>query len=53
MDNSNRPYYEGHERADVILAREEFVKYFHERRHLYYTLTFNPEDKNQRSVIAN
>jgi hypothetical protein len=45
-DNSNRPYYEGHEREDVVLARKDFVEYFNSRKHLYYTLTNNPDDKN-------
>jgi hypothetical protein len=46
-DNSNRPYYEGHEREDVVLARKDFVEYFNSRKHLYYTLTNNPDDRNE------
>ena len=35
--NSNRPYFEGHERSDVVDARKEFVAYFLTNRHLYYS----------------
>ena len=35
--NSNRPYFEGHERSDVVDARKEFVAYFLIKRHLYYS----------------
>ncbi len=42
--NKNRPYYLGHEREDVVIHRNEFTKYFVERKHLYWTLT-DTEDK--------
>jgi hypothetical protein len=35
--NSNRPYFEGHERADVVVHRKEFIKYFLARKHEYYS----------------
>ena len=37
--NSQRPYFEGHERADVVAHRQEFVTYFRERKDQYYTIT--------------
>ena len=37
--NSQRPYFEGHERADVVAHRNEFVSYFRERKDRYYTIT--------------
>jgi hypothetical protein len=33
--NSSRPYFEGHERPDVIEQRQNFIKFFHENKHLY------------------
>ena len=41
--NSNRPYFEGHERADVVAVRNQLVDYFSDRKHLYYTLTEKEE----------
>ncbi|CAF4201909.1 unnamed protein product, partial [Rotaria sordida] len=37
--NGNRPYFEGHERADVIQHRDKFIDYFLERKDHYYTIT--------------
>lgn len=37
--NSQRPYFEGHERPDVVAHRQEFVTYFRERKDQYYTIT--------------
>ena len=37
--NGNRPYFEGHERADVIQHRAKFIDYFLERKDHYYTIT--------------
>lgn len=37
--NSKRPYFEGHERADVIRDRQSFVEYFLNRKDYYYTIT--------------
>jgi hypothetical protein len=34
--NKNRPYFEGHEREDVVEKRNEFVNYFTENKHRYY-----------------
>ena len=36
--NSQRPYFEGHERADVVAQREEFVSSFLARKKHYYTV---------------
>jgi hypothetical protein len=46
-NNSNRPFFEGHEREDVATARKEFVEYFTSRKHLYYTLTNKDDNKNE------
>jgi hypothetical protein len=37
--NSQRPYFEGHERDDVVKHRQEFVSYFLARKDHYYTIT--------------
>ncbi|CAF4167441.1 unnamed protein product [Rotaria sordida] len=37
--NSQRPYFIGHERQDVIKHREEFVSYFLTRKDRYYTVS--------------
>ena len=34
--NTNRPYFQGHERADVVIKRKEFVDYFLTNKDLYY-----------------
>lgn len=34
--NKKRPYFEGHERDDVVKNRKEFCKYFIQNKHLYY-----------------
>ena len=36
--NTKRPYFEGHERVDVVEARNVFVDYFLERKKHYYTV---------------
>ena len=36
QSNKSRPYFEGHERADVVEARESFVNYFLDNQHLYH-----------------
>lgn len=37
--NSQRPYFEGHERTDVVLNREKFINYFLDRFDYYYTVS--------------
>lgn len=37
--NSQRPYFEGHERTDVVDHRQQFINYFLERKDFYYTVT--------------
>ena len=41
-DNKNRPYFEGHEREDVVEARKNFVRYFLDNKELYFTETLGP-----------
>ncbi|CAF2556502.1 unnamed protein product [Rotaria sp. Silwood2] len=36
--NNQRPYFEGHERPDVVDHREQFISYFLERKDNYYTI---------------
>lgn len=38
-DNSQRPYFEGHERPDVVEHRQEFINYFLDRQNNYYRVT--------------
>ncbi|CAF1215810.1 unnamed protein product, partial [Didymodactylos carnosus] len=37
--NSQRPYFEGHERDDVVKHRNEFINYFLAHKDFYYTVT--------------
>jgi hypothetical protein len=37
--NSQRPYFEGHERDDVVKHRNEFINYFLAHKSSYYTVT--------------
>ena len=37
--NSQRPYFEGHERDDVVKHRHEFVSYFLGRKDRYYSIS--------------
>ena len=37
--NSQRPYFEGHERDDVVKHRNEFIDYFLTHKKFYYTIT--------------
>jgi len=37
--NSQRPYFEGHERDDVVKHRHEFINYFLKHKDFYYTIT--------------
>ena len=37
--NSRRPYFEGHERDDVVKHRNEFINYFLAHKAYYYTIT--------------
>lgn len=41
--NTKRPYFEGHERADVVKIRKEVVDYFIDREEHYYR--FNEDNK--------
>lgn len=43
----NRPYFEGHERADVVLARTEFLKYFLDNKDLYFQ-SFETDNKSKK-----
>ncbi|CAF4500820.1 unnamed protein product, partial [Didymodactylos carnosus] len=36
--NSQRPYFEGHERQDVVAHRTDFISYFIDRKDHYYTV---------------
>ena len=38
-DNKQRPYFEGHERNDVVIEREKFISYFLTRQGHYYTVS--------------
>ncbi|CAF2737794.1 unnamed protein product [Rotaria sp. Silwood2] len=43
--NSARPYFEGHERADVVIHRNEFISYFLQRKDEYYTISDGDQPK--------
>jgi hypothetical protein len=36
--NTKRPYFEGHERSDVLIEREKFINHFLDRKEHYYTV---------------
>ena len=36
--NSQRPYFDGHERSDVVAHRREFITHFLQRKDQYYTI---------------
>ncbi|CAF2033495.1 unnamed protein product [Rotaria magnacalcarata] len=38
-NNSQRPYFEGHERLDVVEHRSQFIDYFLQRKDYYYTIS--------------
>ncbi len=38
-ENSQRPYFEGHERSDVIGHRQQFIDYFLDRKDYYYRVS--------------
>jgi len=42
--SKNRPYFEGHERKDVVAKREEFINYFSKDKELYYSEMVNEKD---------
>ncbi|CAF4049009.1 unnamed protein product [Rotaria sp. Silwood1] len=58
-ENGARPYWEGHERADVVKSRETFINYFLDNKQSYYTVNDNenlpgwikPEKKPGRILI--
>ena len=43
--NTQRPYFEGHERPDVVAKREQFIDYFLTRKDNYYLLTDDANPK--------
>ena len=43
--NKNRPYFEGHEREDVIATRKEFYEYFLSNKDFYYYPVSDDEKK--------
>ena len=42
-ENGARPYWEGHEKSDVVESRQAFVKHFLDRKDHYYTVNDNEE----------
>lgn len=43
--NSQRPFFEGHERPDVTLERGRFIDYFIDNKHSYYTVSSEEDPK--------
>ena len=43
--NTQRPYFEGHERPDVVAHRQEFISHFLHRKDHYYTITDDDQPK--------
>ena len=46
--NKNRPYFEGHERKDVIVQRNDFVNYFTKHKDKYY---YGHNDANNNTAF--
>ena len=46
--NKNRPYFEGHEREDVVIKRKEFIDYFIKNKDKYY---YAHKDENNNTVF--
>lgn len=44
--NKKRPYFEGHEREDVVKSRSEFCNYFIKNKSLYFTIKRNETEFN-------
>ena len=52
--NSQRPYFEGHERNDVVVHRKEFVSHLLANKENYYTVSQGEDLKcNKASVCIN
>lgn len=49
--NKKRPYFEGHEREDVIKNRVDFCNYFIQNKDLYFTINRNQTIYNWVSLI--
>ena len=55
--NTQRPYFEGHERSDVVEDRNGFVNYFLDNKNNYYTVslgedpTWNPPSTNEKKIL--
>lgn len=45
--NSQRPYFEGHERQDVVQHRTTFLQYFLRKKHSYYLISDGMQPKWQ------
>ena len=43
--NGNSPYWEGHERLDVVQSRDNLIDYFISRSEHYYRITDDTEPK--------
>ena len=39
--DTKRPYFEGHERSDVVIDRENYIRYFIDRQDHYYRVDEN------------
>ncbi|CAF4598826.1 unnamed protein product, partial [Rotaria socialis] len=52
-NNTNRPYFEGHERSDVIAHREQFIHYLLTNEDKYYTVSSdeNPVWQTPKSLV--
>ncbi|CAF1516535.1 unnamed protein product [Adineta steineri] len=49
--NSQRPYFEGHERQDVVQHRTDFLQHFLPRKNLYYTISEGTKPKWQIPTV--
>lgn len=50
--NSQRPYFEGHERPDVVQHREQFLEYFLSRKDKYYLVSEGEMPQWKNPTIA-
>ncbi|CAF1525964.1 unnamed protein product [Adineta steineri] len=49
--NSQRPYFEGHERQDVVQHRTDFLQHFLPRKNLYYLISEGTKPKWQIPTV--
>ena len=50
--NKQRPFFDGHEREDVVKTREIFVKYFYERKQFFDIMVKNEKESKEKQIYS-